>query len=151
MNIEILAVDKVRKPYLREACGVYVKRLGPLVPVTITEIRPAVSTDNISVEAKRILDRVDDESLLWALDASGRQLSSVALAAKIDAAQRSGKRRLALVIGGDRGLGEAVRVRADFVWSLSQLTFLHEMARFIVLEQLYRAVKINRGEPYHRG
>ncbi|MDQ6824964.1 MAG: 23S rRNA (pseudouridine(1915)-N(3))-methyltransferase RlmH, partial [Candidatus Eremiobacteraeota bacterium] len=138
-------------PYLREACGVYVKRLGPLIRVTITEIRPAAASDGVSIEATRILDRVDDESVLWALGASGRELSSVALAAKIDAAQRSGKRRLALAIGGDRGLGEAVRVRADFVWSLSQLTFLHEMARLIVLEQLYRALKINRAEPYHRG
>jgi 23S rRNA (pseudouridine1915-N3)-methyltransferase len=72
------------------------------------------------------------------------------LASRLQSVERSGTRHLALVIGGAEGLGEAVLSRANFVWSLSPLTFLHEMARLLVLEQLYRAVKINRGEPYHR-
>jgi 23S rRNA (pseudouridine1915-N3)-methyltransferase len=62
----------------------------------------------------------------------------------------SGRRRLVVAIGGARGLADSVLERADLVWSLSQLTLLHEMARLIALEQLYRAIKINRGEPYHR-
>ncbi|HYK53090.1 MAG TPA: 23S rRNA (pseudouridine(1915)-N(3))-methyltransferase RlmH, partial [Candidatus Eremiobacteraceae bacterium] len=64
--------------------------------------------------------------------------------------ERSGKRRLVIAIGGPQGLDETVLARADLRWSLSPLTFLHEMARLIALEQLYRAAKILRGEPYHR-
>ncbi len=150
MNIEIIAVDKLREPYLRDGCALYQRRLQPLLPVAISEVRPSAADDGILAEGEAILRRVGSDVLFWALDQSGQNVTSHELARKLSAVEQSGSRRLVLAIGGAGGLSPAVRKRADFVWSLSELTFLHEMARLIVLEQLYRAVKINRGEPYHR-
>jgi 23S rRNA (pseudouridine1915-N3)-methyltransferase len=112
-------------------------------------VRPSTARDGVDKEGADILRHVRDDDIVWALDARGRSLSSTDLARKISEVERSGRRRLALVIGGAHGLSQAVIKRANFIWSLSELTFLHEMARLIVLEQLYRAAKINRGEPYH--
>src|SRR5579872_2343075 len=150
MNVELIAVDKLREPYLRDGCGLYVRRLSGLMPVAVTEVACETGDTGVAIEGERILRRVSKDAPLWVLDERGSALSSLALAEKLRAVQQSGVRRLAVVIGGDRGLAAGLRERADFVWSLGPLTFLHEMARLIVLEQLYRAVKINRGEPYHR-
>lgn len=150
MNVDLIAVDKLREPYLRQGCQLYLDRLRGILPVTVHEVPSQFGATGVELEGERVLRRVAPGVPLWVLDESGTPLSSIALADKLAAAQRSGTRRLALIIGGDRGVSPAVRERADFVWSLSPLTFLHEMARLIVLEQLYRAVKIQRGEPYHR-
>lgn len=150
MNVDLIAVDKMREPYLREGCRLYLERLRDSLPVTVHEVPAQFGGTGVELEGERILRRVASGLPLWVLDESGTALSSIALADRLAAAQQSGARRLTLVIGGDRGVSPAVRARADFVWSLSPLTFLHEMARLIVLEQLYRAVKIQRGEPYHR-
>ena len=150
MNVELLVIGKLHEPYLRQGCQMYVQRLRTLQPVVITELRSSSKTDGIAAEGERILERVPPAATFWALDERGAQLTSLALAARIAQVQRSGVRRFVLAIGGDRGLSEAVCERAQFVWSLSKSTFLHEMARLLVLEQLYRAAKINRGEPYHR-
>lgn len=150
MKIEIIAVDKVREPYLQDGCALYEQRLQPLLPVSIYEVRSSATDNGVALEGEAILRRVGSDILLWALDQSGHNMTSHELARKLSSAEQSGCRRLVLAIGGAAGLSPAVRKRADFVWSLSELTFLHEMARLIVLEQLYRAAKINRGEPYHR-
>ena len=86
----------------------------------------------------------------WLLDRTGTALTSTELATKLAAHADSGAARLNLAIAGAHGASDALRARADFVWSLSPLTFLHEWARAIVVEQLYRAAKINRNEPYHK-
>ncbi len=101
----------------------------------------------IAEEGERILKAAGD-GVLWALDRAGTELSSERLSAKIIELESRGT-PLTLAIGGTFGLAQGVRARADFVWSLSKLTFLHEWARMIVLEQLYRAAKIARREPYH--
>jgi 23S rRNA (pseudouridine1915-N3)-methyltransferase len=150
MNVEIIAVGKLREAYIREGCAMYEKRLRPLLPVSVYEIRPSASTDGVEAEGAAILRRVGDEDIVWALDAHGQSISSTDLARMLTDAERSGRRRLALAIGGARGLSQAAIQRVSFVWSLSELTLLHEMARLIVLEQLYRAMKIKRGEPYHK-
>lgn len=150
MKIDLIALDKLREPYLREGCALYVQRLAPLLPVSMVDIKASTSEDSSTIEGEAILRRVDDDALLWALDQTGQAITSHELARRLSSAENSGCRRLVLAIGGADGLSPAVRKRADFVWSLSELTFLHEMARLIVLEQLYRAAKINRGQPYHR-
>jgi 23S rRNA (pseudouridine1915-N3)-methyltransferase len=150
MNVEIIAVGKIRESYIREGCAMYEKRLRPFLPVSMHEIRPLASADGVEAEGVAILRRVGDEDIVWALDARGRSISSTDLARMLTDAERSGRRRLAIAIGGSRGLSKAAIQRASFVWSLSELTLLHEMARLIVLEQLYRAMKIKRGEPYHK-
>ena len=146
MNVSLIAVDRLRESYLREGCALYVKRLGPLLPVRTVDVKPSTQSE----EATALLKQIPDDSTVWALDRGGKAFSSEQLASRLQAVERSGVRQLALVIGGADGLGAAVLARADLVWSLSPLTFLHEMSRLLVLEQVYRAVKINRGEPYHR-
>lgn len=146
MNVTMIAVDRLRESYLREGCALYVKRLAPMLPVRAIDLRPATQSE----ESNALLKQIPAEAIVWALDRRGTELSSEQLASRLKAVERSGARHLALVIGGAEGLDAAALARADFVWSLSPLTFLHEMVRLLALEQLYRAVKINRGEPYHR-
>ncbi len=148
MNLDIIAVDRLREAYVRDACAMYGKRLARYVSVNVIEVKAL--PDDHAAEGRALLAHAATGSLVWALDRAGTQLDSIGLAAKFADVERSGSRRLALIIGGPEGLHLSVLERADFRWSLSPLTFLHEMARLIVLEQLYRAVKINRGEPYHR-
>lgn len=150
MNVQIVAVDKLRESYVREGCRLYEQRLRPIMPVTVQETRPASDNAAVETEGQAILRAIGPDDIVWALDLRGTIVSSATLARMLADAERSGRRRLTLTVGGALGLSPSVIERADFVWSLSQLTFLHEMARLIVLEQLYRAVKINRGEPYHR-
>jgi 23S rRNA (pseudouridine1915-N3)-methyltransferase len=146
MNVTIVAVDRLRESYLREGCEMYIRRLAPLLPVRMVDVRPSTQAE----ESSALLKQLPADTTVWALDRAGTELSSELLASRLQSVERSGTRHLALVIGGAEGLDETVLSRANFVWSLSPLTFLHEMARLLVLEQLYRAVKINRGEPYHR-
>lgn len=100
-------------------------------------------------EAERIGRHLHEDDCVWLLDRAGDELSSEQVSGMIAGVSNQGARRLTLVIAGTYGADEALRRRADFVWSLSRLTFLHEWARMIVLEQLYRAAKIGRREPYH--
>jgi 23S rRNA (pseudouridine1915-N3)-methyltransferase len=146
VNVTIIAVDKLREAYYRDGCARLAARLTPYFSVDVVEVKP----QTLEAEATVMLSRIDNESAVWALDREGESLSSLQVAERLAGVERSGKRRLTLLIGGPDGLHRSVVARAHLRWSLSPLTFLHEMARLIVLEQLYRAVKINRGEPYHR-
>jgi 23S rRNA (pseudouridine1915-N3)-methyltransferase len=150
MNVAIIAVDKLRENYARTGCALYLERLQHYFGVTVIETRKETGPGEVLLEGRGILERIDDDDVVWALDRVGAALSSTELAQRLADVERSGKRRLVIAIGGPVGLDEAVLARADFCWSLSPLTFLHEMARLIALEQLYRAAKILRGEPYHR-
>lgn len=146
MRVTIAAVDKLREAYLREGCARYQALLKRHLPVEFAEVKAGTK----AVEARLLLARIEAGSVVWALDREGAMLSSTGLARELKKLEDLGTRRLTLLIGGAEGLDAACSARADFAWSLSPLTFLHEMTRLIVLEQLYRAVKINRGEPYHR-
>ena len=147
----MIAVGKVREAYIAQACADFAKRLRPYYPLEITEVRPgngepqAVMRD----EAARVLAAVQPGDVVWLLDRTGEQIDSPALSRKLQAVADDGVRRLCIIVGGTFGVDDALRSAASFVWSLSQLTFLHEWARAMVLEQLYRAAKIARGEPYH--
>ncbi|MBV8083111.1 MAG: 23S rRNA (pseudouridine(1915)-N(3))-methyltransferase RlmH [Candidatus Eremiobacteraeota bacterium] len=146
MNLSVIAVDKLREPYLRDGCARISVRLEPYMSVDVVEIKP----QGLRAEATSMLSRIADASAVWALDREGELLDSLHVAQRLAGVERAGTRRLTLLIGGPEGLHPSAIARADLRWSLSPLTFLHEMARLIALEQLYRAVKINRGEPYHR-
>lgn len=139
MHVRLIAVGRLREPYLIAAAEDFRSRLRPYHRVEEIEVR---SDD-------AILRHVDAADEMWLLERSGKQLSSEGLAQKLDAMQTSGRSRLTLVVAGAFGAPEKVVARATFLWSLSELTFLHEWARVIVLEQLYRAAKIIRNEPYH--
>lgn len=150
MHLRIAAVGKLRDRAAAATCAELQKRLRAYHRVEILEVRAASGSDPagaVREEGERLI-KIAGDGLLWALDRTGTELSSEQLSEKLNALESRGT-PLTLAIGGTFGLAQAVRERAGFVWSLSQLTFLHEWARMIVLEQLYRAAKIARSEPYH--
>lgn len=150
MNVAIVAVDKLREPYARDGCELYLERLRHYFGVVVVEVRKEAGPDAMALEGRRLLERIDDDDIVWALERAGTEFSSTDLARSLGDVERSGRRRLTVIVGGPDGLDEMVLSRADLRWSLSALTFVHEMARLVALEQLYRAAKILRGEPYHR-
>ncbi len=139
-RIRILAVGKVRKGWLSEGVGLYLKRLPGL---EVVELRDA----GMAREAEAINAALRPDERLVALTEEGQTFSSTALARRLDG---SGSERLAFVIGGADGLDPALRARASWRLSLSPMTFPHELARLLLLEQLYRALSIQQGGPYHR-
>jgi len=158
LNIEIITVGILRERYLKEGVADYVRRLRRYAPLVITEVPeahifPGAGSAEVEAakarEGEEILCRLGRGTHVVALDEGGEMLSSAQLAAWLDKLAASGVGRVVFVIGGPRGLSRAVLDRADFRLSLSRLTFPHEIACLLLLEQLYRAFKINRREPYH--
>lgn len=140
MKLTIVAVGKLRDAWAREACDEYEKRLRGKLPLEIIEAK-----DDADLARK-----LPPRARLWALDERGKQLSSDELATTIKQHMNGGEQGIAFVIGGADGLPRELVQRANFTWSLGRLTLPHRLARIILLEQLYRALSIIRGEPYHR-
>lgn len=152
MQIRIIAVDKLRQGYAAAACAESRKRLAPYYTYEELEVKAARGGHPAAAateEGERILRLLRPDDRVWLLEPAGTQLSSIALSERLGAFGESGSSRLTLVIGGTYGASPALRERAEFLWSLSALTLLHEWARMLVLEQLYRAAKIAHNEPYH--
>jgi 23S rRNA (pseudouridine1915-N3)-methyltransferase len=143
-RIRILAVGKVRKGWVREGVELYRKRLPGLAIVELRDAGPEREAAAIRAELRR------DEQLV-VLSEEGQTLGSRALASRLAQLQSGGEAsRLAFAIGGADGLAPALRSEASWRLSLSPLTFPHELARLLLLEQLYRAQSILQGSPYHR-
>ena len=152
MQLRLIAVDRVRSPHVAAACAELRKRLAPYYPYDEIDVRPGNGKnagEAMRDESERVLKHLRPDDRVWLLERTGTQLSSEALARRLDDVAHSGSTRLTFVVAGTFGADAALRERAEFLWSLSELTFLHEWARMIVLEQLYRAAKILRNEPYH--
>lgn len=159
MKISVICVGKLREKYLSQGVGEYAKRLGKYCSLEIIELAdestpdnapPAIVTGIKKKEGDRILKVIRDDSYCIALAIDGTMLSSEELAAKLDKLALSGKSHISFIIGGSLGLSDEVLARADFRLSFSKMTFPHQLMRMILLEQIYRAYKINRNEPYHK-
>jgi 23S rRNA (pseudouridine1915-N3)-methyltransferase len=152
VEISVAAVGKLR-PYYREAADDYARRLKRYVTLHEREVREAsrapTPAAQLADEAKRLEAKIAAGSAVVALTRDGAGWSSRALAAKLEH-WLIGSRPIALVIGGSNGLDPSLLARAHARWSLGPLTLPHELARVVVLEQLYRAFTILRGEPYHK-
>ena len=141
--------------WVMDAYGEYAGRLPGECSLMLKEIpaqRRGKKADLSRIareEAERMLAAVPDGCLVVALDETGRSFSTPEAARQLDQWMHSG-RDVALLVGGPEGLTDAVRARADLVWSLSPLTFPHPLVRVIVAEQIYRAWSLLRGHPYHR-
>ncbi len=152
MKLRLIAVGKIREPYIAAALDDFRTRLARYTAFEEVEVVASHGGDPARAmreEAGRIERALVPGEPFWLLDREGSALSSVGLATEIERLSGDGHARLTLAIAGTYGADPALRKRADFVWSLSSLTFLHEWARAIVVEQLYRAMKITRNEPYH--
>lgn len=159
MHILIIAVGKIRERFLQDGIAEYEKRLRPYVKLRIIETAeekrpqaasPATESAALEKEGQRILASVPEGSLVVALDIGGQGWTSGELAAFFKEHELSGRNPVVFIIGGDLGLAPAVLARCTMRLSLSRMTFTHPMARLILLEQVYRACRINSGEPYHK-
>ena len=158
LRINIICVGKFKEKYWEAASTEYMKRLGAYCNVSVTEVREeklpahASRADEETVierEGKSILDKLNAGDFVIALDIGGRELSSEALAAKIADISFIAS-AVDFIIGGSLGLSPEVKARADLRMSFGPITLPHQLARIVLLEQIYRAFKINAGETYHK-
>ncbi|MEW6623402.1 MAG: 23S rRNA (pseudouridine(1915)-N(3))-methyltransferase RlmH [Bacillota bacterium] len=159
MQIEVLAVGKIKENYLKKGIEEYLKRLQPYAKLNIIEISEEKLPSNPSPkdeeevknkEGDRILARLKEDTFIAVLDKDGDMPTSEGLAEKLQQLMVSGKSHLTIIIGGSLGLPDRVLKRADIRLSFGKLTYPHQLMRLIVLEQIYRCFKIIRGEPYHK-
>jgi 23S rRNA (pseudouridine1915-N3)-methyltransferase len=153
MTLFVLAVGRLRAAY-REACDDYLRRLGRYTRVEEAEVREASRAPTVEAqreeEADRLRARLPGGSTVVALARGGSSWTSEELARRMDG-WRVAARPLAFVIGGSHGLSPGFLASASVRWSLGPLTLPHELARVVLVEQLYRGFTILRGEPYHKG
>ncbi|PLR78279.1 23S rRNA (pseudouridine(1915)-N(3))-methyltransferase RlmH [Bacillus sp. V3-13] len=159
MNISIVTVGKLKEKYLKQGIDEYLKRLTSYAKVEVIEVADEKAPEVLSSlemeqvkqkEAERILAKISPDTYVIALAIEGKQKSSEELADTLDRLAIYGKRKIAFVIGGSLGLSDDVLKRADEKLSFSKMTFPHQLMRLILVEQIYRAFRINRGEPYHK-
>lgn len=154
MRATVVAVGKLKERHWREAAEEYLKRLRPYVDVRVIEVADVDLTRDearaIRAEGEGVLRALPAGARVVALDVGGRELSSEEFAGWLEGHMGSGRGDLAFVLGGAAGLSAEVVARAEERLSLSRMTLPHQMARVVLLEQLYRAFRIIRGEPYHR-
>ena len=146
MKIILVVVGKLKEKFLVAGVAEYLKRLQKFARVEVREVPECRTLDE---EGQKILSLVPQNSWLCVLDVAGVELSSEDFAKKISALTVDGVSCLTFAIGGAFGLSDELRRAADFRLSLSRMTLTHQMARLILAEQIYRAFKINRHEPYH--
>ena len=146
MKINLIVVGKLKERFLIEGVAEYVKRIKKFATV---EVREVAECRTVEEEGQKLLSLMPANSWLCVLDVAGEALSSEDFAKKIAALNLDGVSNLTFAIGGAFGLSEELRRAAAFRLSMSQMTFTHQMARLVLVEQIYRAFKINRGEPYH--
>lgn len=158
MKITIACVGKIKEKYLTAGIEEFIKRLTPFCRLEVIAIGEERMPDDPSLaqkqqvlekETQRLLNIIPENSYVILLDVIGKQLSSPELAARLDELALSGKSHITFVIGGAFGYTDDLRRRADFALSFSRMTFTHQMIRLLLVEQIYRAFKISRGEKYH--
>ena len=158
MKLTIVCAGKIKEKYLSAGIAEFMKRLRPFAQVEIREIHEEKMPDAPSAaekeqvlqrEGEKLLKLVPSGSYLFVLDVYGTEMASEQLAAKIDQLGIQGRSSITFLIGGAFGLSKEVRAAVDERLSFSQLTFTHQMVRLLLVEQIYRAFKINRHEKYH--
>lgn len=159
MNIDIICVGKIKEKYLADAITEYSKRLSRYCNLNIIEVSDEKTVENASevvnerikqAEAERILKYIKKDSMLVTLEIDGKMISSTELAEKINKWGVDGYSDIQFVIGGSIGLHKTIIDKALFHLSFSKMTFPHQLMRVILLEQIYRAYRINNNEPYHK-
>ncbi len=153
LKLRIAAVGRLKERYWREACHEYVKRLGRYATVELVEIADRDLSHGIEravrSEGADLLRAIPDSSHVVALEVGGRRMSSEDLAKSLEGLMVDGVADVTFVVGGSAGLAPDVLARADQSLSLSPMTLPHQLCRVVLLEQVYRAFRIMRNEPYH--
>ncbi|MDR1168485.1 MAG: 23S rRNA (pseudouridine(1915)-N(3))-methyltransferase RlmH [Heliobacteriaceae bacterium] len=147
MNIKLIAAGKIKEKFLQDGINEFLKRMHPYASVEIIEL-PALRT--LEAEARKILSLIKPASFVVTLEVNGKMFSSEEFAAKIEEIANSGISEMIFIIGSSCGIAASVSQRADLKMSMSKMTFLHQFARLILVEQIYRAFKIISRETYHK-
>lgn len=159
LQISLLCIGNLKERYWREACAEYEKRLQGFCKLSIVECTETKIADNpspaqiaqvVESEGKRLLSRLPSAGAVLPLCIEGKQLSSEGLSALLDQYALEGTSTVSFVIGGSHGLSDAVKARGNLRLSMSGMTFPHQLARVMLLEQIYRAFQISRGAKYHK-
>ncbi|HXG85324.1 MAG TPA: 23S rRNA (pseudouridine(1915)-N(3))-methyltransferase RlmH [Pyrinomonadaceae bacterium] len=150
MRFRFIWVGKTKDKNWQALQTDYLRRLSHFVKCEITEVKDSSTPNGTEIEGKRILENVNQSTFVCLLDVLGQTISSRKLAKEIEKWQNRGLKEIAFVIGGADGVSAEVVEKADFGLSLSPLTFTHEMARVVLLEQLYRSYTIIKGFPYQK-
>ena len=156
MKIKIIALGKIKEKFVKDGIDEFLKRLTPYATVEITELTPVEIKDEhliqraLDDEGEKILSLIKPQSYLITLEINGKQFSSEDFAQKIQDLTNEGQSEIIFVIGSSCGISKKVSARANLKMSMSKMTFLHQFARLILVEQIYRAFKIIKGETYHK-
>jgi 23S rRNA (pseudouridine1915-N3)-methyltransferase len=159
VNISVITVGKLKEKYLKMGITEYTKRLGAYAKIELIEVADEKAPEQASEaemkqikdkEGQRILAKLHPDTYVIALAIEGKMLTSEQLADNLDKLATYGKSKIAFVIGGSLGLCDDVMNRANESLSFSKLTFPHQLMKLVLMEQIYRAFRINRGEPYHK-
>ena len=158
MRFYVICIGKLKDAYLRDGVAEFVKRMRPYGGITITELNESKIGDKPSdadrkqvviEEGERLLKAVPKNAYTVLLDVYGKTMSSEDLAKTVAKLEVDGVSDMAFIIGGAFGVSEALRQSVNYKLSFSPMTFTHQMVRLLLVEQIYRASKINRNEPYH--
>ena len=158
MRFYVVCIGKLKDAYLRDGVAEFVKRMRPYGGITITELNESKIGDKpsdadrkqvVDEEGERLLKAVPKNSYTVLLDVYGKTMSSEDLAKTVAKLEVDGISDMAFIIGGAFGVSEALRQSVNYKLSFSPMTFTHQMVRLLLVEQIYRASKINRNEPYH--
>lgn len=159
IKVKIIALGKLKESYLREACAEYEKRLKRYCDLEITELQPKPLPDNpsdndvdsaLKKEAELILQKIPSNAFIVPMCIEGKQISSPELSGVISNSAHIGKTSIVFIIGSSYGLCEKIKTLGDMRLSISKMTFPHQLARIMLLEQIYRAFKISEGSAYHK-
>ena len=156
MKIKIIALGKINEKFLKDAIDEFLKRLTPYASIEIVDLTPIEIRDEnltqkaLDQEGEKILANIKNDSFVITMEILGKQLSSEDFAQKINEVSMSGISELVFIIGSSCGLSPIVSNRANFKLSFSKMTFLHQFARLLLVEQIYLAFKILKGETYHK-
>ncbi|MFJ7828157.1 23S rRNA (pseudouridine(1915)-N(3))-methyltransferase RlmH [Psychrobacillus sp. NPDC096623] len=159
MNIQIISVGKLKEKYLKMGIEEYTKRLGAYAKIDLVEVSDEKAPENLSEadmeivkkkEGDRILAKIGTDTYVIALAIEGKMKTSEQLASDIESLMTYGRSKIAFVIGGSLGLHEDVMKRSDEKLSFSKMTLPHQLMKLVLVEQIYRAFRIMKGEPYHK-
>lgn len=160
LNVNLITVGKLKESYLRDACAEYQKRLQAFCKLNIVELNESRLPDSpsekeiktaLSNEGKAMMSLLSGNSCYnITMCIEGKQLSSVKFAEKLEKISVDGKSTVNIVIGSSFGIADEIKAMSDFKLSMSEMTFPHQLARVMLLEQLYRAFRINSGGKYHK-
>lgn len=157
--IKVIGIGKIKEKAMKNLIDEYIKRLRPYSKIEVIEVNDESTSDKNSeaenkkvmdIEAQRVMKHVKERDYMILLDLHGKMISSEQLAEKMTQITTYQSSDITFVIGGSLGVGEELVKRADFRWKMSDLTFTHQFVRVLVLEQIYRAYKINNNETYHK-